>query len=195
MRSRGSARRMQRMYRDPDRCGLHAITRRLCTPMCASHHHPAARRPTYRMHDFIAFFIGESRCARCRRRRTDDASRAASRHAPRARIREPARIAAIAGPHPPPPASHAGNTRTSAVGIGMNVPVDCDPRGVARRRAAPFVGWRPRSRRASFRSAPAIWRGFFPLAWSKSLGARSGETNGRSRHAADGSPEARDSGG
>ena len=36
---------------------------------------------------------------------------------------------------------------------------------------------------------------FFPLTWSRSLGARSGKTNGRSRHGAHGSPETRDSGG
>jgi hypothetical protein len=157
----GSARRMQRMHRGAGRCGLHAITRRTYTPMCASRDHPAAFRCTHPRRDFIAFFIGESRGPRHRRMPTDHASRTASRGAARPRIRVPSRGAAIAPSHPPPPASHAGNTRRPVVRPGMTLPAYCDLRGVARRRAAPFIGWRRRSRSASFRSAPVIWRGFF----------------------------------
>lgn len=161
MRSRGSARRMRRMHHDPDRCGLHAIARCTCTPMCGSRDHETAFPCTHRAQDFIAFFIGESRCARHRRVPPDDAPRTPSCRARTTRLAVLSRVALTAGTHPSPPASHAGNTPTFVTAFGMTLPAYCDPRGVARRRAVPFVGWRRRSRRASFRSAPVIWRGFF----------------------------------
>jgi len=72
----------------------------------------------------------------------------------------------------------------------------------ARRRAASrgssageFIGWRPRPRHASFRSAPVNLARCFPPAWSRSLSARSGKTNGRSRHGTHRGPEAHHPGG
>jgi hypothetical protein len=129
--------------------------------MCESRDHETVFPCTHRAHDFITFFIGESRCARHRRVPPDAASRIRSRRALTTRFEVPSHIAVIAGTRPSPPASHAGNTPAFVMSFGMTLPAYCDPRGVARRRAAPFVGWRRRSRRASFRSAPVIWRGFF----------------------------------
>jgi hypothetical protein len=84
------------------------------------------------------------------------------------------------------PAPRAAAARGSAIVFPIATSRRLRP---ARRRAASrgssageFIGWRPRPRHASFRSAPVNLARCFPPAWSRSLSARSGKTNGRSRH-------------
>ncbi len=194
-----STRRMRCMDHDPHRRGSCVRARHGCTSFRVPRGGPWVRECADGSRACIAILIGEiamsmtslragggaARDTSASTTRPRHAARYASRHArDQPHLRRSARRRPALIRHPdsdrtfPPIATLAASR-----GVARAIP------------ATSSAGATGHAVRAFDPRRCTTWRGFFPPAWSRSPGARSGKTNGRSRHGTHRGPEAHHPGG